>query len=81
MLIELRPKTVHTINSEAGWAAFREHAKYYSRDCRLFGNIYSDIRYNDGTPAGVFWRFLPEVLPHLTGVIADNKAVVRRAEQ
>jgi glycosyltransferase involved in cell wall biosynthesis len=81
VLIQLRPKTVHTINSDAGWYAFRECAKYYKRDCRLFGNIYSDIRFKDGTPAGVFWRFLPEVLPHLTGVIADNEAVVRRAEQ
>ena len=81
VLIELRPGTVHTINSDAGWYAFRENAKYICHDFRLFGNIYSDIRIGDGIPAGVFWRFLPETLPYLTGVIADNRAVIRRAEQ
>lgn len=81
VLIQLRPKTVHTINSEAGWYAFREHGKYYSREFRLFGNIYSDIRHEGGIPVGFFWRFLPETLPHMTGVIADNETVVRRAEQ
>jgi glycosyltransferase involved in cell wall biosynthesis len=47
----------------------------------LFGNIYSDIRFEDGTPYGVFWRFLPKTLTHLTGIIADNKMVVERAKQ
>jgi glycosyltransferase involved in cell wall biosynthesis len=79
VLTNLRPRTVHIINSEAGWDALRLRAREYARDFNVFVNIYSDIRWPDGAPAGFFWRYLPEVVPHLTGVFADNAAVVDRA--
>src|SRR5690606_3068323 len=31
-------------------------------------------------PAGFFWHFLPETIDVLAGVIADNRAVIARAE-
>jgi glycosyltransferase involved in cell wall biosynthesis len=79
VLTNLRPRTVHVINSDAGWDALRQRAEEYARDSNVFVNIYSDIRWFDGRPAGFFWRYLPEVLPHLAGVFADNAAVVARA--
>jgi glycosyltransferase involved in cell wall biosynthesis len=80
-LINLRPRTVHTINSDAGWFAFLHHAQHYARDSKLFGNIYSDIRILEDIPVGAFWRFLPETFEHLTGVFADNQAVINRATE
>jgi glycosyltransferase involved in cell wall biosynthesis len=80
-LINLRPRTVHTINSDAGWFAFLHHARHYARDSKLFGNIYSDIRILEDIPVGAFWRFLPETIEHLTGVFADNQAVINRATE
>jgi glycosyltransferase involved in cell wall biosynthesis len=79
VLVNLRPRTVHVINSEAGWNALRQRAVDYARDSNIFVNIYSDIRVRDGAPAGYFWRYLPEVVPHLAGIFADNAAVITRA--
>jgi glycosyltransferase involved in cell wall biosynthesis len=79
VLINLRPRTVHVINSDAGWDALRQQAQEYARDSNIFVNIYSDIRWPDGGPAGYFWRYLPDVIPHVAGVFADNAAVVERA--
>jgi glycosyltransferase involved in cell wall biosynthesis len=79
VLVNLRPRTVHVINSDAGWDALRQQAGDYARNSNLFVNIYSDIRMRDGAPAGFFWRYLPEVISHLAGIFADNAAVVARA--
>jgi len=79
VFVNLRPATAHVINSEAGWDALRERAHHYSKDTNLFVNIYSDIRWRDGGPAGYFWRYLPELICHLAGVFADNSTVVERA--
>ena len=79
ILVNLRPQTVHVANAEAGWNALRQRAGEYARDSNVFVNIYGDIRLCDGSPAGYFWRYLPEIIPHLAGVFADNAAVVSRA--
>jgi glycosyltransferase involved in cell wall biosynthesis len=81
VLVELRPRTVHSVNSDTAWQAFRDHGRHYARDCRLYGNIYSDFRYPDGTPMGVFWRYLSDTLPHMAGIVADNRKVISRAEE
>jgi glycosyltransferase involved in cell wall biosynthesis len=79
VLINLRPRTVHVINSSAGWDALRERADDYARDSNIFVNIYSDLRLRDGAPGSYFWGHLPEVIPHLAGIFADNATVVARA--
>jgi glycosyltransferase involved in cell wall biosynthesis len=79
VLIELRPRTVHSNNSMLAWKAFREHGRHYARDSNLFGSIYSNLRILDQIPIGFYWQFLPEVIDCLTGAIADNGAVIRRA--
>lgn len=76
---QLRPRTIHVINSDIGWQLLRACGSRYALDSSIYVNIYSDIRLKDGAPAGYFWRYLPDVLPCLTGVIADNAAVVARA--
>lgn len=78
VLMQYRPRTVHCINSWAGWTLLKERGAHHAQDCRLFGNIYSDVRI-DGFPVGAFWAFLPDTIDSLTGVIADNDAVVARA--
>ncbi len=79
VIVNLRPQTVHVINSEAGWDALRQRAPEYAKDSNVFVNIYSDIRQRNGAPDGYFWRYLPEVIPYLAGVFADNAAAVERA--
>lgn len=81
VLIQRRPKVVHCVNSNAAWHAFRERASAYAADSALFANIYSDIRLGDGAPAAsYYYDFLPHCIESLTAVIADNHAVLHKAE-
>lgn len=79
MFTQMRPRAIHVINSDVGWQLLRACGSRYALDSSIYVNIYSDIRLKDGAPAGYFWRYLPDVLPCLAGVIADNAAVVARA--
>lgn len=81
VLIELRPGTVHCINSSVGWFTFRKNGKFYSPDTKIFVNIYSDIRLDEGVPTGFFWSFLPFMIDGLAGIIADNETVVGKARR
>jgi glycosyltransferase involved in cell wall biosynthesis len=81
VLIELRPATVHSVNSLTAWLAFVDRGHFYAKDSKLFGNIYSDIRILDGKPVGYFWQTLPYTIGNLAGVIADNRMVLERANE
>ncbi len=78
ILIESQLKTVHTVNSDIAWLAFVDRAKHYRQDTELFGSAYSDIRV-DTMPVGAFWRYVPQTIDHLSGIIVDNGSVVRKA--
>jgi glycosyltransferase involved in cell wall biosynthesis len=78
LMIELRPATVHTVNSDIAWLAFTQRGQCYREDSNLFGSIYSDIR-TETMAVGAFWAYLPLAIDNLAGVIADNAAVVQRA--
>jgi glycosyltransferase involved in cell wall biosynthesis len=81
ILVQFRPPVVHSMNSVSAWINFVERGRYYARDSRLFGNIYSNLRLSDGTPAAYFfWQSLPETIDWMSGVIADNSRVVANAE-
>jgi hypothetical protein len=77
LMTECAPHTVHTVNANTAWRAFVLRGAHYSAS-RLFGHIYSDILSNN-MRLGAFWEYLPECIEHLTGVFADNAAVVKRA--
>lgn len=80
ILVQRRPKVMHSVNSLAAWQVIRERGRYHAADIALFGNIYSDIRLADGVPAAPFYYdFLPHCIEHLAGVMADNHAVLDRA--
>lgn len=79
MLTQLQPRTAHIINSDIAWHLLRARLGQFCPGTHVFANIYSDIRLRDGAPAGYFWRYLPDVIPYLAGVIADNATVIARA--
>jgi glycosyltransferase involved in cell wall biosynthesis len=81
IMIEIRPRVVHSMNSVIAWMCFSKYARFYARDSKLYGNIYSDIRTADGAPAAYFfWKSLPETIDYMTGIMADNAAIIRRAK-
>jgi len=79
LMVQFRPATVHTVNSTVAWLAFRYRGAQYSRDTRLFGNVYSDIRIMEDIPVGAFWQYLPDTLDDMAGFVVDNRRVVERA--
>lgn len=81
VMVELRPATVHSVNSLPAWLAFMDRGHFYAQDSKLFGNIYSDIRIQEGKPVGYFWQSLPYTIESMAGVIADNRAVLDRANE
>src|SRR5580658_7484561 len=81
IMIEIRPRVVHSMNSVIAWMCFSKYARFYARDSKLYGNIYSDIRTADGAPAAYFfWKSLPETIDYMTGIMADNATIIRRAK-
>ncbi|WP_188052155.1 glycosyltransferase [Aureimonas fodinaquatilis] len=76
LLIQLRPRRLHCINSYVGWRNLRERAGQYAVDSAIYTNIYSDIRLKDGSPAaGFYYDFLPHCMEHMTAIMADNQVI------
>jgi glycosyltransferase involved in cell wall biosynthesis len=75
MIIALRPRTLHCINSLTAWFAVRKYGAFYRKDSEIFINLYSSVRGPGHLPGG-FYFDLPAVLDHVSGVIVDNMAVV-----
>ena len=81
LLVQRRPRVVHGVNSLAGWQVMRERGRHHAADSALFANIYSDVRHRDGAPAAsYYYDYLPHCMEHLSSLIADNHAVLRRAQ-
>lgn len=82
ILVERRPATVHSLNSMIAWTAFEERGAFYAQDSALFGNIYSDLRIDDGLPAAYFfWKSLPKAIENMAGIFADNRYVIDKARE
>jgi glycosyltransferase involved in cell wall biosynthesis len=81
LLVHHRPRTLHCINSWIGWRSLQERATYYRQDSKIFGNVYSDVRFQGGIPGGAFWDFMPDCFDSMTGIFADNYTVVRKARE
>ena len=74
VMIERRPAVVHNVNSLTAWLAHQRYGRFY-KDSRLFLTLYSDIRMQDGAPAGYYHNYLPFMLEEAYGVLCDNATV------
>lgn len=79
ILVNLRPGCVHNAGSLTAWLAFRDHAAWYSRDMKLFVNLFSDIRIDDDAPIGYYHNHIPYIIDHISGVLCDNRSIIHRA--
>jgi glycosyltransferase involved in cell wall biosynthesis len=78
VMVQTRPATMHSINSQAAWTAMRYRAAEYKADTRLYGNVYSDLRIPENVPAGMFWQYMPDAVAHMAGLLVDNWRVATR---
>lgn len=80
LLIAGRPAMFHNVNSEVAWHLILEHGDRLRRYTRLFASIFAfqylpDMRRTIGYAAS----FLERGLPHLSGLITDNRRFVEDA--
>jgi len=80
VMVETQPPVLHTVNSDIAWHAIMQRGAEYAAYSRLFGSAYSDVR-TGPLRGGAFWVYIPQTIDVLSGVIADNGAVGRRAQE
>lgn len=78
VMTNLRPACVHNINSLVGWESLLQHGDRHTKDSRVFVNIYSDVRLQR-EPIGYYHNYLPYVIDSLSGVLCDNRTIMRKA--
>jgi glycosyltransferase involved in cell wall biosynthesis len=79
IVVNLRPGTLHNASSLVGWEAFLKFGRHYIEDTRTFVTIFSDIRINDAEPVGYYHNYLPYIIDGVTGVLCDNRRIMKSA--
>jgi len=72
LLVQLRPKIIHVINSRHAWQAIADFGKALSQASRMYASAFCDDRDEDGTPVGYARQFLLKARPYLTRLFSDN---------
>lgn len=77
LLIAVRPECFHNINSEVAWHLILEEGERLKRFVRLFASIFAFQFAPDGrTKIGYAAYFLKKGLPHLSGLLSDNRRFI-----
>jgi glycosyltransferase involved in cell wall biosynthesis len=76
----VRPRVFHNINSETAWRLIIRAGDRLRRYCKIFASIFA-FQYHPETGAEVGYAasFLRDGLPHLDGLLSDNRRFVRDA--
>ena len=72
----IRPAVVHNINSEVGWHLIIERGDSLRKLTRLFGSIFAFQFTDRGDRIGYAAYFLEKSLPHLHGLLSDNRRFI-----
>lgn len=73
LLITLKPKIVHNINSDIMWKVFVEDGDRLKAYSKLFASIFA-MQFDDrGSRLGYAEYYLKDSINHLSGLIADNR--------
>jgi len=80
LLLAARPQCFHNINSEVAWHLIVSDGDRLKRIVPLYGSIFAFQFNPDGkTKIGYAAYFLKQSMPHLSGLITDNKRFVHDA--
>ena len=80
LLLNAGAGTLHVFYSQLGWEALRSHAPALAQRLRIFVSIYCVPPAATGLGAG-YARHLGPLLPHLAGILTDNRRAAERLEQ
>lgn len=74
LLISVRPKTFHNINSEVAWHLILAEGERLKRFVQLYASIFAfQFAADRKTKIGYAAYFLQKGLPNLAGLLSDNK--------
>lgn len=80
LLVATRPKCFHNINSEVAWHLILAEGELLKRAVSLYASIFAfQFLPNVTTKIGYAAYFLKKGMPHLSGLISDNKRFIHDA--
>ena len=77
-ILQRPPKTVHVIDSELGMELIAMHGLALAQNSRIFVSAQADTLLPDGRKTGHVATYFTRIVPHLSGVLADNQVVLDR---
>lgn len=79
IIISLRPKVVHNINSVVLWELFMEKGESLRKYSRLFASIFALQFDENGEKVGYAEYYLKSAIPYLSGLLTDNNQFISDA--
>lgn len=77
LLMAVRPQCLHNINSEVAWHLILAEGERLKRVVKLYASIFAFQFAPDGqTKIGYAAYFLKQGMPHLSGLISDNRRFI-----
>ena len=77
LLVAVRPQCLHNINSEVAWHLILAEGERLKRIVKLYASIFAFQFAPDGqTKIGYAAYFLKQGMPHLSGLISDNRRFI-----
>lgn len=77
LLVQLRPRVLHVINSRVGWETVRRHGLAIRQHSRIFSSLFCDDYTARMVPVGYARDYLRDCYPHLETVFCDNSRYPR----
>ncbi len=79
IIITLRPKVVHNINSTLLWELFMEKGESLRKYSHLFASIFA-LQFDDkGGKVGYAEYYLQNAISHISGLLTDNRRFIEDA--
>lgn len=73
LLVDLKPKVIHIMQSLAGWEVVKAYGRALSQNSNLFASVFCDDFTNEGEPVGYARSYLRSTYPYFRRVFSDQK--------
>jgi glycosyltransferase involved in cell wall biosynthesis len=72
LLIEMKPKVIHNINSRACWEVYKRHGLALKQSSKLYASLFTDDYDEFGKPIGYAIDYLENTYHNLELIFSDN---------
>ena len=81
LLLQMRPRMIHNINSWIGYEAFLTHGKALAQNSHLLGHIFCYDITSEGQRVGFPVNHAPRCFEVLSALIADNRTLLDEVQE